>query len=221
MLDRTRLSSEHDTQAVTENYSHPSGSLAMTIPAPPAPPNGAIPVRIDVKIANPLACWITLGGILRSTLRFLLVFFFPLASTAPGLGEEALLSSVMTPSTGNQQECKRPMAEGLTCECPQDPLGFLDLLDEVIRDRPKVLRTKLLLSDIVDLSANLVIPDDTLIDSFLAPDFPGGLELARPRAIGGRCRCRVSGDCASGRWWRGGHVVVGRTCEKRVGLWRR
>ena len=62
----------------------------MTIPAPPAPPKGAIPVLIEVNIAKPLAVAITLGGIFLITLTA----FFPSA---------AAFSSVTTPSTDRRQ----------------------------------------------------------------------------------------------------------------------
>ena len=64
----------------------------MTIPDPPAPPNGAMPLLIAVKIATPLACLITSGGILRSTLAF----FFALPSVT--------VSSLTTPSTDYQRQ---------------------------------------------------------------------------------------------------------------------
>lgn len=47
----------------------PSGRRPTTIPAPPAPPSGAIPLRMEVKIAKPSADASTEGGTLRSTLR--------------------------------------------------------------------------------------------------------------------------------------------------------
>lgn len=75
------------------SHSLPSGSLATTTPAPPAPPNGAIPLRIEVKMARPLASLMTAGGIFRSTLR---LFFL-------SLDPSATFSSVTTPSTGTDQ----------------------------------------------------------------------------------------------------------------------
>lgn len=60
----------------------PSSSLATTNPAPPAPPSGAMPLRIEVKIARPFAFAMTDEGILR------MIFFFD------------FFSCVMTPLTG-------------------------------------------------------------------------------------------------------------------------
>lgn len=105
-------------------HSLPSGSLAMTTPAPPAPPNGANPVRIAVKMTSPFAFAIALGGIFRNT--FLEFFFLsldlifsvdvvveaeersvPLAEgVRDGVSEVDTGSSVTTPSTACQLLCE-------------------------------------------------------------------------------------------------------------------
>jgi hypothetical protein len=74
--------------------SHPSGRRAKTRPVPPAPPNGAIPDLIAVKITIPLASFMTLGGIFLRT--FTVFFFFSPSSTF------SAFSSFTIPSTYHQ-----------------------------------------------------------------------------------------------------------------------
>lgn len=42
-------------ESFLQGHSLPSSSLAITIPVPPAPPNGMIPDRIEVNMASPRA----------------------------------------------------------------------------------------------------------------------------------------------------------------------
>lgn len=97
---------QHPSRVQFRICSLPSGSLATTTPAPPAPPNGAIPDLIEVKMARPFALAMTAGGILRIT------FFFrdPEASLSS-------FSSVMMPSTSSKINDHSIERRNLWCAC--------------------------------------------------------------------------------------------------------
>lgn len=51
----------------------PSSSFATTTPAPPAPPKGIIPLRIEVKMASPHESRMMRDGIFLNVLRCFLI----------------------------------------------------------------------------------------------------------------------------------------------------
>ena len=105
----------------------PSGSFAMTIPTPPAPPSGMIPILMEVKIANPLAWAMTLGGIFRIT-------FFDFFRSHPALS----FSSVTMPSTANNQPLPSgPARLGASLGCSNSPAApSFPLVTDALLTRP-------------------------------------------------------------------------------------
>lgn len=129
----------------------PSGNLATTTPVPPAPPNGAIPLRILVNIAKPFASANTSGGILRRTLNCL-----PFGALKVEVEEISVPFGVVVPDAGSVTVVGIPSTAdtrvslvvpdflmSLTCECTENPCCLFHFFREVPRYGPEPLTAQL------------------------------------------------------------------------------